>query len=172
MQPAGWSHLVELDPLVGDEDDLVPVGPTETQNVRVLRLQERQKHGLFTRRQQTHLIRPFKNAKTRDFCFLAAVATVTIATLGATKDERHHRILQAAIPKTNNVRGQHARQEKGGETFQSKRLRAYLAFLGELSVRIVGYEVDEVLQETLKPQKKKLKTKAFCFSPPISNWKY
>lgn len=32
-------HLVELYSLVGDEDDLIPVGPTETQNIRVLRLQ-------------------------------------------------------------------------------------------------------------------------------------
>lgn len=35
----GSAHLVELDPLVGDEDELVPAGPTETQNDGVLHLQ-------------------------------------------------------------------------------------------------------------------------------------
>lgn len=33
------SDLVELDSLVSDEDDLVPAGPTETQNDGVLHLQ-------------------------------------------------------------------------------------------------------------------------------------
>lgn len=36
-------HLVELDALVGDEDDLVPVGPTETQDVDVLHLRDETK---------------------------------------------------------------------------------------------------------------------------------
>ena len=31
-------YLVKLDSLIGDEDDLIPVGPTETQNVGILRL--------------------------------------------------------------------------------------------------------------------------------------
>lgn len=35
------AHLVELDPLVGDEEDLVPAGPTEPQNHGVLHLQIR-----------------------------------------------------------------------------------------------------------------------------------
>lgn len=35
----GSGHLVELDSLVSDEDDLVPAGPTETQNDGVLHLQ-------------------------------------------------------------------------------------------------------------------------------------
>ena len=39
-----WCYLVQLNALVSDEDDLVPVGPTEAQNTGVLHLPAQQQH--------------------------------------------------------------------------------------------------------------------------------
>ena len=85
-------HLVELDPLIGDEDDLVPVCPTETQNICVLRLQDETN----TREQFIHLITQTPTGKRRGYKIKAQVT--------------------------------------------------YFAFLGELCVRIVGDEVNQILQ--------------------------
>ena len=87
-------YLVELDSLIGDEDDLVPVCPTETQNICVLRLQDETN----TQEQFIYLITQKPNRK----------------------------------------------KERRG--FKIKDQVAYLAFLGELCVRIVGDEVDQILQ--------------------------
>lgn len=37
----GQAHLVKLDALVGDEDDFIPVGPAEAQDVGVLHLEHK-----------------------------------------------------------------------------------------------------------------------------------
>lgn len=95
-------HLVELDALVGDEDDLIPIGPAESQNVGVLRLKNRVRSLPFTTLYFTYILEAF------------------------------------SLKICSQVEG-------GRETFKVK---AYLTLLRELGVRIVGDEVDEVLQTT------------------------
>lgn len=101
------AYLVELDSLIGDENDLVPGGPTETQNVGVLRLQRRQAllH-LFPQPNQVLLF--WKRKWVAD------------------------------------MQG-HLWDWGAGHT-------TYLTLLGELCVRVVGNEVDEVLQTRWKSE--------------------